>query len=127
MKFIIAPIRAVSLMVNSKSEVISGITTAATGPYINDATTRIASFASKVRNETGILKTNVAPKASAAKTAIPTIVLVFNFVLFIFFLSHPDFTVGQGISPYREHLLFADYTAGMELHLFSKNMRVFLF
>jgi hypothetical protein len=40
------------------------------------------------------------------------------------FFSHPDFTVGQGISPCREQntlLLFADYTAGMDFHHSPKN------
>ena len=42
------------------------------------------------------------------------------------FFSHPDFTVGQGISPYRERacaLLFADYTAGMDFHHSLKNFQ----
>ena len=39
---------------------------------------------------------------------------------------HPDFTVGQGISPYREHLLFADYTAGMEFHQSPKILYFFI-
>jgi len=30
--------------------------------------------------------------------------------------SHPDFTVGIGISPIRQPKLLADYTAGREFH-----------
>ena len=38
--------------------------------------------------------------------------------------SHPDFTVGTGISPVRHTVLgmFAGYTAGMEFHHPPKNL-----
>jgi len=36
------------------------------------------------------------------------------------FFFHPDFTVGAGISPARHRLVFADFTAGVELHHASK-------
>ncbi len=36
--------------------------------------------------------------------------------------SHPDYTVGAGISPARRHLAFADYTAGEEFHLALKQI-----
>ena len=41
--------------------------------------------------------------------------------------SHPDFTVGQGISPCRERheALFADFTAGMESHQSPKILLIF--
>jgi len=37
----------------------------------------------------------------------------------MYIFSHPDFTVGQGISPCRHYalsIMFADFTAGTEFH-----------
>ena len=45
---------------------------------------------------------------------------------FYFFFYHPDYTVGTGISPVREHALFADFTAGGELHSAPKNIQLHL-
>ena len=42
------------------------------------------------------------------------------------FFYHPDYTVGTGISPVRELSLFADFTAGGELHSAPKNIRLIL-
>ena len=36
--------------------------------------------------------------------------------------SHPDYTVGPGISPDRPHMRFADCTAGRESHPAPKNL-----
>ena len=58
------------------------------------------------------------------------IAIAFLEITIVLLFSHPDFTVGQGITPCRERdnacsrffklasysLLFADYTAGMEFH-----------
>ncbi len=41
------------------------------------------------------------------------------------FFSHPDFTVGTGITPVHAQRL-ADYTAGRELHPAPKNLFLFL-
>ena len=45
-----------------------------------------------------------------------------------FIFSHPDSTVGQGISPCRDReAALADYTAGMELHHSSKTFGIVIF
>ena len=43
---------------------------------------------------------------------------------FYFLFYHPDYTVGTGISPVREHELFADFTAGGELHPAPKKIQL---
>lgn len=40
------------------------------------------------------------------------------------FFYHPDYTVGTGISPVREHTLFADFTAGGESHPAPKKIQL---
>ena len=42
----------------------------------------------------------------------------------IIFFYHPDYTVGTGISPVREHTLFADFTAGGEFHSAPKKIQL---
>ena len=37
----------------------------------------------------------------------------------IVFFSHPDFTVGSGISPDQPQVRVADYTAGREFHAYN--------
>ena len=39
-----------------------------------------------------------------------------TFIKYCAFFSHPDFTVGSGISPDQPPKRVADYTAGRELH-----------
>lgn len=41
--------------------------------------------------------------------------------------SHPDYTVGAGISPARRLSAFADYTAGEEFHLALKQIMLLYF
>ena len=46
---------------------------------------------------------------------------------FYFLFYHPDYTVGTGISPVREHELFADFTAGGELHPAPKKIQLWIY
>ena len=48
-----------------------------------------------------------------------------EFRLIVFFY-HPDYTVGTGIAPVRELALFADFTAGGELHSAPKKIQLYL-
>jgi hypothetical protein len=41
------------------------------------------------------------------------------------FFSHPDYTVGSGITPDQPLSRFADYTAGREFHPAPKNFNLF--
>lgn len=41
--------------------------------------------------------------------------------------SHPDYTVGSGITPDRRLAAFADYTAGEEFHLALKQIMLLIF
>ena len=84
-KFIINPYTPVPLIViNSIKATIKEITIPDTGPYIRAAIVIKVSFASKVKNITGILKINVTPYASAANIAIPTSFLVSYDFVFLF-------------------------------------------
>ncbi len=39
-----------------------------------------------------------------------------NIKICIFTFSHPDYTVGAGLTPARHIIVFVGYTTGMELH-----------
>ena len=57
---------------------------------------------------------------ASAELALYRAVLAALLIGYAFVFSHPDFTVGTGITPVRRQKTFADYTAGKEFHLSPK-------